>query len=193
MASDPYSRLVVFLKVALPLVALGILSTLFLLSSRIEPGTSIPFAEGEVEKRIRSEQVTGPLFSGVTTGGDRVTFTADQIVTTEGNTNTALNPVAHLEFATGGSVELVAEQGDVDLANDFMTMSGDVVIDSTTGYSHADRHADLAPVPSRDLGAGRRAGERTRRDLGRRHDAHHRKDRRRWRAIVFHKRCETGI
>lgn len=134
MPTDPYSRLVTFLKVALPLVALAILSTLFLVSSRIEPGDTIPFAEGEIAERIRGEQVTGPLFSGLTDGGDRISFTAEQIVTLESKANSARNPTARLDFATGGSVELVADRGDLDIGKDIATMSGDVVIESTTGY-----------------------------------------------------------
>lgn len=134
MAADPYSRLIAFLKVALPLVALGILSTVFLVSSRIEPGESIPFAEGEVAERIRGQQVTAPLFSGVTNGGDRIAFSAEEIVTAQDRTNAARNPVAQLDFAGGGSVRLEAERGDIDVDRDVAHMSGDVVIESTNGY-----------------------------------------------------------
>ena len=134
MASDPHSRLVAFLKVALPLVALALLSTMFLVSSRIEPGDSIPFADGEVAERIRGEQVTGPLFSGVTDGGDKLNFTAEQLVTAENGPKRAQLPTAQLDFASGGSVHLEADQGEVDLEGDIATMSGNVVIDSSTGY-----------------------------------------------------------
>ncbi len=135
MTGDPYSRLVSFLKIALPLVALAILSTVFLVSSRIEPGESIPFAEGEVAERIRSQQVTGSVFSGVTTGGDRISFSAREIVTAADRTNVAHHPVAQLDFASGGSVRLEAERGDVDLNRDIVTMTRDVVIESKTGYT----------------------------------------------------------
>lgn len=134
MATDPYSRLVAVLKVALPLVALGILSTMFLVSSRIQPGDTIPFAEGEVAERIRGQQVTGPLFSGVTSSGDRISFAAEEIVTAENDTNAARNVDAQLDFATGGGVHLEAQRGDVDVDGDVATMTGDVVIESSTGY-----------------------------------------------------------
>ena len=42
---DRYSRMIAFLKVLLPLMALALLSTLFLLSQNTEPMASIPFAE----------------------------------------------------------------------------------------------------------------------------------------------------
>jgi lipopolysaccharide export system protein LptC len=133
MASDPYSRLITVLKVALPLVALGILSTVFLVSSRIEPGDSIPFAEGEVAERIRSQQVTGPLFSGVTRGGDRITFSADDIVTAD-NANAAQNPVAQIDFSGGARLWLEADRGNVDLTGDLATMTDNVVIRDTLGF-----------------------------------------------------------
>lgn len=134
MASDPYSQLVAFLKVALPLLALGILSTMFLVSSRIEPGDTIPFPEVEVTERIRGQQVTGPLFSGATSGGDQIRFAAEEMTTSEAGANAARNPRAQVDLAGGGSVQLEADRGNVDMIRDTITMTGNVVIESTTGY-----------------------------------------------------------
>lgn len=134
MTGDSYSRMVLILKVVLPLVALGILSTLFLLSSRIEPGQAIPFAAGEVAERIRGQQVTGPFFTGVTTSGDRLSMTATQIATTRNQTNRADDVSARVDFAGGGSVILVANSADIDLGDDSSVLSGDILIESTTGY-----------------------------------------------------------
>ena len=43
-ATDRYSRLVFRLKVALPLVALAILSTLFFVAESLDPDAAIPYA-----------------------------------------------------------------------------------------------------------------------------------------------------
>jgi lipopolysaccharide export system protein LptC len=134
MTGDAYSRTVLILKIVLPLIALAILSTLFLLSSRIEPGESIPFAEGEIVDRIQGQQVTGPFFSGVTTNGDRIAFTARQLSTADAQASTAEDVSAQLDFAAGGSVVLVANQADLQLSSDRVTLSGDILIESTTGY-----------------------------------------------------------
>ncbi len=48
MKVDRYSRMVALLKVSLPLIALGILSTLFLVSRAVDPPMTIPFADSEV-------------------------------------------------------------------------------------------------------------------------------------------------
>lgn len=134
MSGDSYSRFVLILKVVLPLVGLAILSTLFLFSSRIEPGRSIPFAEGEITDRVRGQQVTGPFFSGVTTNGDKVTFRADRLATAENKNNVASDVSAQMDFSGGGSVALVASRAELDLAEDLAILSGDILVESTTGY-----------------------------------------------------------
>ncbi|THH34705.1 hypothetical protein E4Z66_17190 [Aliishimia ponticola] len=134
MAADRYTRMVTFFKVALPLIALAILSTLFLLSSRIRPGDNIPFAETEIDERIRGQQVTGPFFSGVTSRGDRISFSATNVVTGEDRSQEAHDLNAQLDFSTGGSVTLEATRGKIELGNDMATLLGDILIDSTTGF-----------------------------------------------------------
>ena len=134
MAGDPYSRLVGILKVALPLVALALLSTLFLLSDRIEPGSTIPFAEGEITDRVTGQQVTGPLFSGTTSSGDLVTLRTEQLVQEGGTINQALNLTARIEFVAGGEVALVSDTGSFELGADKARLSGNVLIESSTGY-----------------------------------------------------------
>ena len=47
---DLHSRLVTWAKVALPLAALAILSTLFLLADRIDPTAAIPYADGRCRR-----------------------------------------------------------------------------------------------------------------------------------------------
>lgn len=134
MAADPYSRMVAILKVALPLLALAILSTLFLLSSRIEPGSSIPFAEGEITDRVEGQQVTRPVFSGVSATGDQISFRADRLNTQEHIGNAAEAILARVDLAGGGSVVMVSDAGTLNIAAGTATLTGDVLIESSTGY-----------------------------------------------------------
>ncbi len=71
-----HSRIVAWLKVGLPLIALGILSTLFLVSRSIDPSDAIPYARVDIEDRIREPRMTLPSFAGVTADGASVTLTA---------------------------------------------------------------------------------------------------------------------
>ena len=59
-ALDGWSRLVAALKVLLPLAALAILSTLFLVSNRINPEDALPYADVDVEARLREPRITAP-------------------------------------------------------------------------------------------------------------------------------------
>lgn len=134
MAGDPYSRLVGFLKVALPLVALALLSTLFLLSDKIEPGSTVPFADGEIAQRVTGQQVTGPLFSSATARGDMITLRTRQLVQDDSGTNRALDVTLRVEFAGGGRASLVSDTGTFGLGENTARLSGNVLIESSTGY-----------------------------------------------------------
>ena len=58
---DRHTRLVGWLKVALPLTALAILSTLFLVARRIDPEAALPYAEVDVRFSERPEGSTSKL------------------------------------------------------------------------------------------------------------------------------------
>ena len=55
---DLYSRIISLLRIFLPLAALVLLSTVFMMSQRIRPTAPIPFAPKEIEDRIAGHQVT---------------------------------------------------------------------------------------------------------------------------------------
>ena len=55
-----HSTVVAWLKVALALIALAMLSTLFLFSDKIDPSDAIPFAEVDIADRIREPRLTMP-------------------------------------------------------------------------------------------------------------------------------------
>jgi lipopolysaccharide export system protein LptC len=59
-AIDGYSRLVAWLKIILPLIALGILATLFLVSRTIDPSQTIPYADVDVQDLARNQRVGAP-------------------------------------------------------------------------------------------------------------------------------------
>ena len=74
---DTHSRLVGWLKLALPLAALVILSTLFLIADRIDPEAAIPYANVDVEDLARDPRMTTPSYAGLTSDGSALTLTAD--------------------------------------------------------------------------------------------------------------------
>lgn len=78
MAADGHTRLVGWLKVALPLTALAVLSSLFLVAHGIDPEGAIPYSDAELADRLREPRITEPAFAGTTTDGATLTITAGQ-------------------------------------------------------------------------------------------------------------------
>lgn len=139
MKGDPYTRFVAIMRIVLPLGALGILSTLFLFSSRIEPGGVMPFAETEVAERIRNQRLSAPKYAALTDDGDEILFTAEQIVTDADGTNQAQQVIAEMRYKDGSSVFVTSDEGTFADHADQATLDGNVRVESTTGYVlHSD-------------------------------------------------------
>lgn len=136
-AFDGWSRTVGWLKVALPLTALGLLSTLFLVSNRIDPEAAIPYATVDVESRLREPRLTKPAYAGTTVDGSSLTMQAAEArpATTPGAASTAANVTATLTTPDGKRTDLRAETATIDADSHFLDLSGKVRIDNSTGYS----------------------------------------------------------
>ncbi|KIN74358.1 LPS export ABC transporter periplasmic protein LptC [Sulfitobacter guttiformis] len=128
--------MVSLLKVAFPLAALALLSTLFLLARAMETDTAIPFADIEVQERLRDQQITGPFFSGTTQTGDQMSFSATKLITLDGTvgTNRAEDVLARLQTAQGATFRLLADTAELDIAENSAVLNGDVSMTSSTGY-----------------------------------------------------------
>jgi len=136
MQADRYSRMVAWLKVTLPLLALAILSTLFLISRAVDPPVTIPFADAEVQERLNNQQITGPYFSGISANGDQIDFVAETVKNAPNaiGTNIAENVDVQVQFVSGISAELTAKEAVINIADDRTRLTGDVVIVTSQGY-----------------------------------------------------------
>lgn len=131
-----HSRLVIWLKVLLPLAALAILSTLFLVSRNIDPSDAIPYAEVDIEDRIREPRMTAPDYSGLTADGAKLTVTADEARPDADKTTggTAQTPHIVLETPDGVTTVIVAKLGRIDNVARLLRLNDAVRITSTSGY-----------------------------------------------------------
>lgn len=136
MQIDTYSRMVALLKVILPLAALGILSTLFLISRVVDRPSTIPFADNDVQQRLINQQVTGPYFSSTSANGDEITFIAETVTTPNGQTgaNRALDVDVTVDMTTGRQINITGLQADVDIARDRTDLTGDVEVVTSDGF-----------------------------------------------------------
>jgi lipopolysaccharide export system protein LptC len=132
-----HSTLVAWLKVILPLAALGLLSTLFLVSRTIDPEDAIPFAEVDVADRIREPRLTLPTWAGVTADGSALTVAAAEARPADGagSDATAQEIRAVLEMPGGGRADMLAASGRLDAEAGVLTVTGGVTITTSTGYA----------------------------------------------------------
>lgn len=133
---NPHSRLIAWLKILLPLAALGILSTLFLFSRTIDPSRAIPYAKVDVKKLAQEPQITAPEYAGVTHDGTSVTVSAEVAKNNPGAEGAkATGLTARFETKGGARTEVKAAQGSVDPAKGLMALDGGVKITTSGGYS----------------------------------------------------------
>jgi lipopolysaccharide export system protein LptC len=133
---DGWSRLVAALKVLLPLTALAILSMLFLISNRINPDDALPYAEVDVEARLKEPRMTAPTFAGTTSDGAALEVTAAEArPAAEGETGASATGVrGRLTTPDGQQTELQAATAQMTLNGGEVTFSGDVQLDHSSGY-----------------------------------------------------------
>ena len=138
MARNPaqdnlHSRIVMILKVTLPLVALAILSSLFLFSREIDPEDAIPYADVEIADRLAQPRMTGAGFSTVTSDGATLTLAADEAAPSEGGGRvTGLK--GELSTADGFRAEISAGSGQLDNNAGTVVLDAGVRLATSTGY-----------------------------------------------------------
>lgn len=145
-ATDPYSRLVSVLKVVLPLLALALLSMLFLVARAPDPERAIPYSEVDVEDLSRDQRVAAPAFVGVTRDGAAISMLADTVEPREDNPDLLLAAVVsgELELGRGVIARVTAPSGSIDTLEDMATLVGGVVIVTSDGYTMNTDRLDAA-------------------------------------------------
>lgn len=166
--SDGYSRLVAWMKIVLPLIALGILSTLFLVSRTVDPGTTIPYADIDVERLAREARIGAPSYAGMTEDGAAVSFRAETARPGD-DAVTAQRPEARIELPTGRTILIEARSGRVDRQAGVAALAGEAVVETSDGYrietEEAEARLDLTRVET--LGPVRGEGPVGQFDAGR--------------------------
>jgi lipopolysaccharide export system protein LptC len=136
-ADNRYSLLVAWLKIVLPLIALALLSSMFLISHRIDPGATLPAANTDLADRLREPRMTDPVFTGVAPDGAAVMVTADDMRPLPGSQTegTAQMLTATMETVGGGVVTLAAPLGQLDSTAQTLALSGGATVVTDDGYS----------------------------------------------------------
>jgi lipopolysaccharide export system protein LptC len=134
---NAYSRLVFWLKIVLPLLALAILSTIFLLSRTIDPTRNIRYADVDVEDLANSQRIGAPAFSGVTEDGAAIEITSRTVRPEDASMNRMLadEPAARLTLPKGQWLAFQADTGWFDIKANTLGLDGRVRIITSQGYN----------------------------------------------------------
>ncbi len=131
-----YSRFVAWFKVLLPVLALILLSTMFLVSRGIDPSRALTYAKVDLDDLARNQRITEPRFSGVTEDGAAMSFSA-RSARPEGddpNVFSVTGLSAELSTPDGGGVQITAGRALVDGTAERLDLSGDVMLETSTRY-----------------------------------------------------------
>lgn len=134
--ANRHTRLVFWLKIILPIVALTILSTLFLFARKIDFEGTLPYANVNVEDLANNPRLTAPEYSGVTQDGAAIRIAA----TTARPGKTASDPIlaegitALYEGQRGTKVALTAKTGSFDPNAGTLSLTGEVLAATSDGY-----------------------------------------------------------
>lgn len=132
-----HSRLVLWLKITLPLVALAMLATLFMLGRTVRPEDAIPYASVDVEDRLRAPRLTEPAYAGMTSDGSALTIKAAEarpgvVGSSDAGQATALS--GFLEMPMGGTATMMAGAGRLDGEGGQVILTDGVSMTTSTGY-----------------------------------------------------------
>ncbi len=135
-ADNTYSRVVGWLKIILPLIALGMLSSIFLVSRSLDPNATLPYSKVELEDRLRDPRLTTPRFSGMSTNGATITLDAAEMRPDllHPGSGTATDLRATMITPDHAVTTLASDTGRIDADSSTYEMTGTVVITSSAGY-----------------------------------------------------------
>lgn len=131
-----HSRLVNWAKIILPLVALGLLSTLFLLSEKVDVSDPMRHSQVDLTQRAHDLGATNPSFAGVTAGGEQISFRAASVRPDPEDREHVLaeDASATLLLNGGGVVDITSKRAEANQAQMTARLEGDVSVTTTTGY-----------------------------------------------------------
>ena len=135
--SNRYSQVVSYVKIVLPIIAIGILSTLFLLSRTPDPERAIPFANVDLEELAREQRLGSPRYAGTTNAGREVVVVAETAAPVDGQLDLISVDTldARVELDDTRFVDITSLQGVINLETNIADLSTDVEVADSTGYT----------------------------------------------------------
>jgi len=133
-----FSRLV---RLGLPLGALVLLSTVFLVSRSIDPQRAVELADVDVAELTREPRIGTARIAGVTQENTALLIQADAVrsvsdLQQSGPVHLILTaPKGALDFPSGRIARFRSDTGELDQTRDRLVMHGSVMLETSDGYS----------------------------------------------------------
>ena len=133
---DGYSAFVAWVKTLLPIAALGMLSTIFLFSGKIDVTKSLPYAELNVAEIVREQRITKPYFTTISENGTEVALSA-AYASADPNITGIYNvsePSIVLKSTTGRRTQITAGFGKMNSTSQHAIVSQGVNVTAAPGF-----------------------------------------------------------
>jgi lipopolysaccharide export system protein LptC len=163
-ADNRYSRFVAWVKVALPLAALTLLSTLFLFPGDSGRDVTEALDADELRALMQKRLLRAPTYTSVTDDGGALTVTAETATPRAADPDLfdVTDLAVALDAADGVRATLAAAGGLVDRQAEEGTFTGDVRVVTSEGWvlrterleAALDGSRAVSPVPVRIVGPG---------------------------------------
>jgi lipopolysaccharide export system protein LptC len=124
-------------RIVLPLLALAVLSTLFLFSDRHGGRDPLPWTEAELGELARDMRLGAPRFAGVTADGAALAIAAEAVQperTSDGAAGTASGLAARWRSRDGLAIDVAAPIGRLDTASGLVELTSGASVTTGTGY-----------------------------------------------------------
>ncbi len=131
-----YSYFVTFAKITLPMVAIGLLASLFLFANGSNEATSIPYSDVELEEIIMGQRLAAPNYRSVLTDGSALSVNAVHTqpdAEIKGRIN-GEEIIARVSEKSGVRTVLTAPEGYFNENNHTATTLGGTLIRRSDGF-----------------------------------------------------------
>jgi len=130
-----HTWLVGWVKIILPLIAIALLSTLFLFARNSNDAPDIPIAQ--IEELAREQQITAPQFSSVTNDGSVVAVSARNAKPDAENRNTLLvaDLVIDVDSADGTKMNVTSGMSILNSSDQTARLNGLSRVTTSNGYT----------------------------------------------------------
>lgn len=136
MKHHTYTRMIGILKISLPLLALAVLGTVFLITNDdgFDPGFT--FSQAEFDALESGSFLDNPQINGKTENGDIFSLTASRIEpkTPEMLLIIATDLVSNFDFADGNSAEIIADKAEIRTEEQLLVFPDGARIITSDGY-----------------------------------------------------------